>query len=244
MTEAAPQRPLIAAMDRGPGSGKYNPNLKPTWTSSSSYSFGKKAPKDISKIDDSPGPKYGVDEAITTKGAVRNPKFSLSGRHPDRIPFNTPGPGSYQIEKCAVPGERRSSAFVMGMRTRYRKQDQVPAPSQYSLPATLGSKLTTSGMKSSRAFGFNSKPIKGGYDEDLHKTPGPSAYALHNDNTTRVKAPCSSLATRNYIPGDPTQKPGPGAHSPEKVTINKPRPTAYVIGGKHSEYTTPLIIDV
>lgn len=242
MADVSPPR-MIAAMERGPGAGKYHPDLAPTRKSMPSYSFGKRAEKDISKIDDSPGPKYGIDETLTTKGAIRNPKFSLSGRNKDPIVFNTPGPGSYQVEKCPVPGERRSSAFVMGMRTRYRKKDQIPAPSAYSLPTTLGDKIVTSNTKSSRAFGFNSKPIKGGYDEDLHKTPGPSAYALHDDNTTRVKAPHVSLSTRTYIPGDPTQKPGPGAHSPEKVNIHKPRSTAHHIGVKHSDYTTPLIVD-
>lgn len=236
-------RPMIAAVERGPGAGKYQPNMAPTWKKASAYSFGDRPKFDISKIDDSPGPKYAVDETLTTKGAVRNPKFSLSGRHKDAIPFNTPGPGSYQIEKCAVPGERRSSAFVMGMRTRYKKHDQTPAPSQYSLPATLGSKLTTSNMKGSRAFGFNSKPKKGGYDEDLGKTPGPSNYALHDDNKTRKKQPHMSISSRTYIPGDPTQKPGPGAHSPEKVVIHKPKGPAFAIGTKHSDFTTPLIVD-
>lgn len=80
--------------------------------------------------------------------------------------------------------------------------------------------LTTSNMRSSRAFGFNSKPKKGGYDEDLAGTPGPNNYATHNDNTTRTRAPISSLSTRTYIPGDPTLKPGPGAYSPEKVQFN------------------------
>ena len=74
-------------------------------------------------------------------------------------------------------------------------------------------------MKASRAFGFNSKPKKGGYDEDLAKTPGANHYATHDDNVNRVKAPIPSLATRTYIPGDPTLKPGPGAYSPEKVSF-------------------------
>merc|ERR1719318_915874 len=120
------------------------------------------------------------------------------------------------------------------MRTQYRKKDQVPAPSQYSLPATLGSKLVQSTTKSSRAFGFNSKPTKGGYDEDLAGGPGPSGYAIHEPNTTKPRAPVPSMSKRTYIPGDPTQKPGPGAHSPEKVIITKPRAKAHVIGVKHS----------
>lgn len=72
-------------------------------------------------------------------------------------------------------------------------------------------------MKSSRAFQFNSKTKKGGYDEDLKKTPGPNAYGDHNANATKIRAPIPSLGTRTYIPGDPTLKPGPGAYSPEKV---------------------------
>ena len=99
MATDAPVRPMIAAMERGPGAGKYCPNNAPTWKSSASFSFGRRPDKDISKIDDSPGPKYGVDEAMTNRGAVRNPKFSLSGRHKDPIPFNTPGPGQYQVKQ-------------------------------------------------------------------------------------------------------------------------------------------------
>ena len=43
---------------------------------------------------------------------------------------------------------------------------------------------------------------------------------------------------------DTTQKPGPGAHSPEKVKITKRSPPAYSLGVRHSEYLCPLIIEV
>lgn len=43
---------------------------------------------------------------------------------------------------------------------------------------------------------------------------------------------------------DSTQKPGPGAHSPEKVYINKPSAPNFSLGIRHSEFITPLIIDV
>lgn len=99
MAEVA-SRPKIAAMERGPGPGKYAPNLAPVWKKSSKFSFGKRAEKDISKIDDSPGPKYGVDECMTHRGAVRNPTFSLASRNKDPIPFNTPGPGSYGVSNA------------------------------------------------------------------------------------------------------------------------------------------------
>jgi hypothetical protein len=43
---------------------------------------------------------------------------------------------------------------------------------------------------------------------------------------------------------DTTQKPGPGAHSPEKVKVTKHNPPAYSMGIRHSEYLCPLIIEV
>lgn len=39
-------------------------------------------------------------------------------------------------------------------------------------------------------------------------------------------------------------KPGPGAHSPEKVLINKTQAPSFSLGIRHSEYITPLITDV
>ena len=39
---------------------------------------------------------------------------------------------------------------------------------------------------------------------------------IHPD-VHRNKAPVYSMYARNEMPGDTTMKPGPGAHSPEKV---------------------------
>ena len=47
-----------------------------------------------------------------------------------------------------------------------------------------------------------------------------------------------------YSPLDSTQKPGPGAHSPESVTVNKKASPKFSLGIRHSEYVTPLIIEV
>lgn len=38
--------------------------------------------------------------------------------------------------------------------------------------------------------------------------------------------------------------PGPGSHSPEKVYANKPCAPKFSMGIKHSDYLTPLIIEV
>ena len=42
---------------------------------------------------------------------------------------------------------------------------------------------------------------------------------------------------------DNTVKPGPAAHSPEKVVVTKKSAPAISMGIKHSEYICPLIID-
>ena len=53
------------------------------------------------------------------------------------------------------------------------------------------------------------------------QTPGPGAYSWGSPDVYRYRSPIYSITARNSIPGDSTMKPGPGAHSPEKVTIKK-----------------------
>ena len=43
---------------------------------------------------------------------------------------------------------------------------------------------------------------------------------------------------------DSTKKPGPGAYSPEKVTVNKPSAPGFSMGIRHSEYVAPLIVEI
>jgi len=50
-----------------------------------------------------------------------------------------------------------------------------------------------------------------------------------------------SLLARRFVPGDKTIKPGPGAHYPEHVNINKKSVPNYSMGIRHSEYITPFI---
>ena len=53
----------------------------------------------------------------------------------------------------------------------------------------------------------------------LLQTPGPGTYRVCNTNNYKTKQPGYSLTGRNNMPGDNTQKPGPGAHSPERVYV-------------------------
>ena len=54
------------------------------------------------------------------------------------------------------------------------------------------------------------------------QTPGPGAYSVTNPDTLQSKMPVYSMIARNMMPGDNSQKPGPGAHSPERVSTGAP----------------------
>ena len=51
------------------------------------------------------------------------------------------------------------------------------------------------------------------------QTPGPGTYKVIDPNIYKNRKPIFSMNARNYAPGDRTLKPGPGAHTPEMVTI-------------------------
>lgn len=52
------------------------------------------------------------------------------------------------------------------------------------------------------------------------QTPGPGTYEVTDQKVYKMRNPAYSLTSRNDPPGDTTMKPGPGAHSPEKVYNN------------------------
>lgn len=52
------------------------------------------------------------------------------------------------------------------------------------------------------------------------QTPGPGNYSTTHPSIYKSKPPGYSMTSRNPMPGDGTTKPGPGAHSPEKVSAN------------------------
>ena len=74
-----------------------------------------------------------------------------------------------------------------------------------------------SGKKQAPCYSMTGRSKIGGFHEDLKKTPGPGAYNTTDPSTFKEKRPLYSMTSRNVMPGDSTQKPGPGAHSPERV---------------------------
>ena len=76
---------------------------------------------------------------------------------------------------------------------------------------------------------------------DLKKTPGPGTYNTTDPSVYRFRQHVYSMTGRNLQPGDSTQKPGPGAHSPEKVKINRRATASYSFGIRHSDYVAPFV---
>ena len=82
------------------------------------------------------------------------------------------------------------------------------APNAYSLPPALGTGLSPAFSMSGRG----KVPV----DERV-LNPGPGQYESGCPDQYKARSPSYSISGRTHIPTDQTQKPGPGAHSPEKV---------------------------
>jgi len=249
MEDGEKTKPVIAARERGPGPGRYGlpstcgyPNHDSTKRRNPAYSFGYSLKDDSFKKDCSPGPGYFIEPKISRHGTDGTPAYSILGRQRDQNTFKTPSPGTYSPEKVHPQGEKRAPAHSMAGRTRYRKRDAVPSPNSYSLPSLMGSKIAN--KKASAAYSMTSRSQTGCFSEDLARTPGPGRYNTLDPNTLKGKAPAYSLLGRNNLPGDSTQKPGPGAHTPEKVVVNRKAAPSFSLGIRHSEFVTPLIVEI
>ena len=94
------------------------------------------------------------------------------------------------------------------------------------------------------SYSMTARSTVGSYSEDMSKTPGPGQYLAVVPDVIRPRGPQYSLQGRSFMPGDSTKKPGPGAHSPEKVVINKHQAAKHSLGIRHSEFVAPLLIAI
>ena len=243
------QRPLIAAKITGPGPARYT--LPPTigfighdYTRFKypAYWFGMKLPSSLfDGRKHSPGPIYFVEPQYTRFGKDGTPKWTMLARPHDPELFKTPGPGTYNNELCEPQGEKTAPKYSLYSRTRYRRCDSNPAPNAYTLPSMLGCDVI--GKESLPCWSMTSRPDTGRFDEDLAKAPGAATYRIVDSNVYKYQAPIYSMLARNFLPGDKTQKPGPGAHYPEHVRVNRPQSPIWSMGIRHSEFITPLITE-
>ncbi|XP_046560566.1 outer dense fiber protein 3-like [Haliotis rubra] len=242
-------RGAIAAMYTSPGPAYGLPKLigqnthdpRSSHIKQPSYSFGVRHGKFWD--DCSPGPCYYPDTKVNRDGMDGTPHYSLYGRQQDAKSFKTPGPGVYNPEQVGPSAKFRHPQYSFGMRQRYRRTDNNPAANSYTLPNMVG-KTVQSGKKQAACYSLSGRQTIGGSSEDLARAPGPGTYNTTDPSTFKNKAPLFSMTSRNIMPGDTTKKPGPGAHSPQKVWIHKKKEPDYSFGIRHSQYLTPLIVDV
>ncbi len=78
----------------------------------------------------------------------------------------------------------------------------------------------------------------------IHLLLNSGAYNVTKPGLYKSEPPHYSMIARNEMPGDTTQKPGPGNYSPEKVWLHKQQAPGYSFGIRHSAYEAPLIVEV
>lgn len=180
-----------------------------------------------------PGPAWVTLPSLIGKASA--PSSSLHYRHPEPKPFITPAPGSYCPEKADESVQPSAAKFSFGHRTNIDIKNNTPAPNVYNVPPVLGN-CPEGTKKKAPAYSISGR---GKEQVDFRAAnPGPGKYESGNMNMVRSKAPSYSLSIRTQLPSDDTKKPGPGAHSPEKVNMS-PGP-ALTFGIKHSPYTAPM----
>lgn len=241
---------MIAARERGPGAGRYllpssmgHPNHDVTKQMAPGYSFGTKLPNSIFSKTAGPGPAHAVASALGRHGIEEKPAYTMAGRAKDFKSARTPAPGAYSPENVKINKGTLAPSYTMRPRTNLRKTDKTPAANAYNIPTTL-STTKESGKKQNPSYSMTGRATKGGFAEDLAKAPGPGKYPITHPDTTHGKAPLYSMRARTSMPQDATKKPGPGAHRPENVVLNKPKAAAFSMGVRHSDYLTPLIVDI
>ncbi|XP_047466199.1 outer dense fiber protein 3-like protein 2a [Mugil cephalus] len=254
MEEAVKRRPIISARERGPGPGRYilpptvgYMNHDFTKPSSPAYSFHSRMSSAMVSVDSSPGPRYHVGAKVTRFGRMETPSYSISGRlgrvGKKDAPSGTPGPGAYSPEKAPpVNAHRRPPSYTIGARTRYRSVDAVPAPNSYCLPSLLGCQIPH--KPSSASFSLSGRMKVGAPSEDLAMSPAPGKYNSTNPDIYRQRQPSFSMQQRTKRPNYSSAVPGPGTYSPEKFHVHLPKPPSFTLGVRHSEFVTPLVVDV
>uniref|UniRef100_A0A8C4WK48 Outer dense fiber protein 3B n=1 Tax=Gopherus evgoodei TaxID=1825980 RepID=A0A8C4WK48_9SAUR len=158
----------------------------------------------IAALYSSPGPKYG-------------------------LPTNV---GRYSPEKAGKWTYRSAPIYSLASRTKEFANDQTPGPAAYGLPPMIGPKVV--GKSSAPNYSLLGRSLVGSFYEDLSKTPGPCNYRVVEPGVYKTRAPQYSMLARNMLPGDNTQKPGPGYVQQRGQTF----------GIRHSDYLAPLIVDV
>lgn len=153
---------------------------------------------------------------------------------------------AYHIGPIKPMRTKNPPAYSFGSRTSpFAKRGMIPAPNAYNLPSLTGG--VSVGKKTNPIYSMTGKSTFGGASEDLcnvcacqcmsvhvcacscmslhvhacpshMQTPGPGAYKAIDLDVYTKKSPVYTLHNRDPAASSMMRNPGPGAHSPEKVS--------------------------
>lgn len=112
----------------------------------------------------------------------------------------------------------------------------------YTLPFLMGCQVPH--KPSGASFSFSTLRQVGGPAQDLSKSPGPARYSSTDPDVYHRRQPSYSMQSRTKRPSYSFSNPGPGAYSPERVHGHLPTQPSFTLGIRHSEFVTPLVLDV
>ncbi|CAG5136197.1 unnamed protein product [Candidula unifasciata] len=199
------------------------------------YSFGVR--HGYYKSTPGPGPCHYPNPKIQRDGLEGTPSYSLYSRQKDIRSLNTPGPGAHCVDNAVTATRPHYPAYTFGNRHQRGRADKIPAPNCYSLP----NPAVQSTKPQAPWYSLKGHLKYDKIQEKAKRTPGPGTAT--DPSVYKNRAPYYSLTSRNLMPGDNVQKPGPAAHIADKSCVQHCNP-AYSFGIRHSSFMTPLIVDL
>lgn len=120
------------------------------------------------------------------------------------------------------------------------KLNTLSSPISYVLPSLLGCQVPN--KPSSISYSMSARRKVGAPSEDLSKSPGPGNST--NPDVYRKRQPSFSMQSRTKRPVYSSAAPGPGTYSPERFHMHLRKAPSFTLGARHSEFITPLVVDV
>eukprot|EP00040_Diaphanoeca_grandis_P005565 m.33438 g.33438 ORF g.33438 m.33438 type:complete len:232 (-) comp16820_c0_seq2:51-746(-) len=218
------QRPMIAAMLKGPGPAKYT---LPSLTGKDiAYTMRPQYKMRDQRV--SPGPKYAIAQHLNNTGTFPGRSSTFGNKTKDFTPKGSPGAAAYNITNNK-PGKTQP-AYTMRPKPNIQKVSVTPAPNVYELQSLTGKSVVDSRKSSKAAWSMTGRSDVGSFTEVKAKTPGPAKYMI-NAQPTKRQQPAYSMGKRIKMPQSNTVTPG------TKYNIRKEhRVQGGTFGIKHSPY--------
>uniref|UniRef100_A0A0A1XJM1 Outer dense fiber protein 3 n=1 Tax=Zeugodacus cucurbitae TaxID=28588 RepID=A0A0A1XJM1_ZEUCU len=182
------------------------------------FTFGQKHRSNFDSIG--PGPAQYDVSGLGMKGKATPPAASLRSRPKDKTLFRTPAPGEYDVDRSAKAVVDATPKYSFGQKPPNEKPNLTPAPNVYKIPTVLG--VSKEGpIRSAPAFTMAGRQKPRLIPSLL--LPGPGAYDGEY-SVMKYKPPMYTMRGKFKYPSDEHNKPGPGAHCPEKYQLYRTSP--------------------